>query len=227
MIRSRIRASACAAWRRAAARHAEQARAERRYLNRHPKARLYAGFADFAFFRLAVERASLNGGFGKAYHLTRGRSHSRQPANRGTHRCRAAGDRPYECRPWRRGRRLCARLCQGGRRRLDVHRHRRRRHRHRVGRRLPQGLLRQAARQCRGIARHTGRTRAPGKKRYKIRLSSQSVAAECCRNRQMPIAVQFRRQSLASNRAGRLQSIRANSCSRAARNRGHPALAPR
>ena len=46
-----------------------KARAERRYLNRHPKAKLYVGFGDFAFFRLAVERASLNGGFGKAYHL--------------------------------------------------------------------------------------------------------------------------------------------------------------
>jgi putative heme iron utilization protein len=47
----------------------EQSRAERRYLNRHPKAKLYAGFGDFAFFRLAVDRASLNGGFGKAYQL--------------------------------------------------------------------------------------------------------------------------------------------------------------
>jgi putative heme iron utilization protein len=46
-------------------------RAERRYLNRHPKARLYVGFGDFAFFRLGVDRASLNGGFGKAYHLAR------------------------------------------------------------------------------------------------------------------------------------------------------------
>ena len=50
---------------------AAQIRAERRYLNRHPKARLYAGFGDFAFFRLEVDRASLNGGFGKAYHLSR------------------------------------------------------------------------------------------------------------------------------------------------------------
>jgi heme iron utilization protein len=49
----------------------ERQRVERRYLNRHPKAKLYAGFADFAFFRLAVERASLNGGFGKAYQLER------------------------------------------------------------------------------------------------------------------------------------------------------------
>jgi putative heme iron utilization protein len=49
----------------------DQARAERRYLNRHPKAKLYAGFADFSFFRLNIEAASLNGGFGKAYRLTR------------------------------------------------------------------------------------------------------------------------------------------------------------
>src|SRR5262245_38043199 len=45
-------------------------RIERRYLNRHPKAKLYAGFADFGFFRLVVERASLNGGFGRAYQLS-------------------------------------------------------------------------------------------------------------------------------------------------------------
>ena len=47
----------------------EQMRAERRYLNRNPKARLYVGLGDFSFFRLDVERASLNGGFGKAYLL--------------------------------------------------------------------------------------------------------------------------------------------------------------
>lgn len=49
----------------------EQVRAERRYLNRNPKARLYVGLGDFSFFRLEVERASLNGGFGKAYSLYR------------------------------------------------------------------------------------------------------------------------------------------------------------
>jgi putative heme iron utilization protein len=48
----------------------EQARAERRYLNRNPKAALYAGLGDFWFFRLDAEAASLNGGFGKAYNLT-------------------------------------------------------------------------------------------------------------------------------------------------------------
>lgn len=50
----------------------ERARAERRYLNRNPKAKLYVGLGDFSFFRLEIERASLNGGFGKAYLLTRG-----------------------------------------------------------------------------------------------------------------------------------------------------------
>ncbi|MCB1382566.1 MAG: pyridoxamine 5'-phosphate oxidase family protein [Notoacmeibacter sp.] len=37
----------------------------------NPKVRLYAGFADFTLFRLRVERASLNGGFGRAWRLDR------------------------------------------------------------------------------------------------------------------------------------------------------------
>jgi putative heme iron utilization protein len=49
----------------------EHARTERRYLNRNPKAKLYAGLGDFSIFRLDPERASLNGGFGKAYLLDR------------------------------------------------------------------------------------------------------------------------------------------------------------
>jgi heme iron utilization protein len=47
----------------------DQARVARRFLNRHPKAELYAGFADFSYFLLRVDRAGLNGGFGKAYRL--------------------------------------------------------------------------------------------------------------------------------------------------------------
>ena len=50
----------------------EGKRARARYLARQPKAALYADFGDFAFFRLEIERASLNGGFGKAYELTAG-----------------------------------------------------------------------------------------------------------------------------------------------------------
>ncbi len=45
--------------------------AARRYLNRNPKAELYAGFADFSWFALEVERAALNGGFGKAFRIKR------------------------------------------------------------------------------------------------------------------------------------------------------------
>lgn len=49
----------------------EHERIARRYLNRNPKAKLYVGLGDFAFFRLELERASMNGGFGKAYLLDR------------------------------------------------------------------------------------------------------------------------------------------------------------
>ena len=41
----------------------------RHYLAQQPKAKLYAGFADFAFVLFAVESARLNGGFGKAFVL--------------------------------------------------------------------------------------------------------------------------------------------------------------
>jgi putative heme iron utilization protein len=42
-------------------------RTRSRFLRRHPKAKLYASFRDFAFFRLVPKSASLNGGFGRAY----------------------------------------------------------------------------------------------------------------------------------------------------------------
>jgi heme iron utilization protein len=41
-------------------------RARERYLKRNPKAGLYAGFADFAIFRLEIESVHFNGGFGRA-----------------------------------------------------------------------------------------------------------------------------------------------------------------
>ncbi len=44
--------------------------ARTRYLQRNPKAKLYADFADFAFFRLGVEEVHFNGGFGRADALT-------------------------------------------------------------------------------------------------------------------------------------------------------------
>lgn len=44
-------------------------RLRRRYLARHPKAQLYVDFPDFSFWVFGIERASLNGGFGRAYAL--------------------------------------------------------------------------------------------------------------------------------------------------------------
>jgi len=46
-------------------------RVEWRFLSHNPKSKLYAGLGDFAFYRLDPQRASLNGGFGKAFALTR------------------------------------------------------------------------------------------------------------------------------------------------------------
>jgi putative heme iron utilization protein len=43
------------------------AEARERYLAVHPKAGIYVDLPDFRFFRLVVEKASLNGGFGKAF----------------------------------------------------------------------------------------------------------------------------------------------------------------
>ncbi len=49
---------------------ADDATLRERYLAVHPKAKLYVDLGDFAFFRLEPVRANLNGGFGKAFHLT-------------------------------------------------------------------------------------------------------------------------------------------------------------
>ena len=40
------------------------------YLKTHPKSQLYIDFTDFVFVRFDVSEAHLNGGFGKAFHLT-------------------------------------------------------------------------------------------------------------------------------------------------------------
>jgi heme iron utilization protein len=42
------------------------------FLAIHPKAQLYFGFGDFAFWRFEVTRIDLNGGFGKASRLSAG-----------------------------------------------------------------------------------------------------------------------------------------------------------
>jgi putative heme iron utilization protein len=47
----------------------DEARVRRRFLARHPKSELYAGFGDFSFWRMHVASAHLNGGFARAADL--------------------------------------------------------------------------------------------------------------------------------------------------------------
>src|SRR5207248_5127812 len=49
---------------------ADDARVRRRFLARHPKSELYAGFGDFSFWRMDAVSAHLNGGFARAADLT-------------------------------------------------------------------------------------------------------------------------------------------------------------
>jgi putative heme iron utilization protein len=48
----------------------DDARLKARYVARHPGAAMYAGFKDFAFWRLAISRAHLVAGFGKIHWIT-------------------------------------------------------------------------------------------------------------------------------------------------------------
>ncbi|MEM8537306.1 MAG: pyridoxamine 5-phosphate oxidase [Pseudomonadota bacterium] len=48
----------------------DKAAAKEGWLAAIPKAKLYYDFTDFQMWRLKVTEAHLNGGFGKAYHLT-------------------------------------------------------------------------------------------------------------------------------------------------------------
>src|SRR6201984_433108 len=47
----------------------QEPRLRRRFLARHPKSELYAGFADFSFWRLSIVSAHLNAGFARAADL--------------------------------------------------------------------------------------------------------------------------------------------------------------
>ena len=49
---------------------ADKAALKTAWLTAIPKAKLYYDFTDFLMYRLNVTEAHLNGGFGKAYHLT-------------------------------------------------------------------------------------------------------------------------------------------------------------
>lgn len=47
-------------------------RLKQRFLRRHPDAGMYAGFRDFNFYRVSLERAHLVGGFGKIHWIEAG-----------------------------------------------------------------------------------------------------------------------------------------------------------
>ncbi|WP_404382833.1 HugZ family protein [Caenispirillum salinarum] len=55
-------------------------RARRRFLARHPAAAMYAGFGDFGFYRMTVERAHFVGGFARAVWIDDGPSLLTPPA---------------------------------------------------------------------------------------------------------------------------------------------------
>lgn len=54
------------------ARKTTDAGARERFLSRHPAAEMYAGFADFAFYRLEVTGAHYVGGFGRIHDIAGG-----------------------------------------------------------------------------------------------------------------------------------------------------------
>ena len=81
----------------------EASRLRRRFLARHPKSELYAGFADFAFWRLDVVSAHLNAGFARAADLKAADVMTDVAGAEDLIEAEAARDRAHECRS-RRGR---------------------------------------------------------------------------------------------------------------------------
>ena len=80
---------------------ADEPRIRRRFLARHPKSELYAGFADFAFWRMAVVSAHLNGGFARAADLTAAEVLTDVVGRRRAGRGRSGRHRAHERRPRR------------------------------------------------------------------------------------------------------------------------------
>ena len=109
------------------ARLADGQRLRRRFLARHPKSELYADFADFSFWRMAVVSAHLNGGFARAADLTAadvltdlagaGRLARRGRERHRTHECRSRRGLPAVCDQIARraGRRMALRRSRSGR----------------------------------------------------------------------------------------------------------------
>ena len=113
---------------------ADEPAIRRRFLARHPKSELYAGFADFSFWRMDVVSAHLNGGFARAADLDRGRCAHRSRRRAGAGRHRGRRHRAHERRSCRGTQALCHQIARRARRRLALRRPRSRRHRLAAGR---------------------------------------------------------------------------------------------
>ena len=64
-------------------------RLKKRFLRHHPDAEMYAGFGDFNFYKVSLERAHLVGGFGKIRRIEPGELLALPPLRPG-----GAGDQP-------------------------------------------------------------------------------------------------------------------------------------
>ena len=84
-------------------------RALRRFLARHPKAAVYADFADFSVLALEIARGSLNGGFGRSGDLPRAALMT-DIADAGAWSRPRPTRRPHERRSRRSARALCTEL---------------------------------------------------------------------------------------------------------------------
>jgi hypothetical protein len=79
----------------------DDAAARTAYLRRQPEAEMFAGFTDFAVYRIALSRAHLVAGFGRNRRSQAGGCPYRCVGRTGARRGRARCHRAHECRPRR------------------------------------------------------------------------------------------------------------------------------
>ena len=94
--------------------------ARRRYLERQPEAQMFAGFADFAFYRVTLKGAHLVAGFGRIVDLNLAGYFDRDRRRRRARRRRARDCCPYEWRARRRGAAFCHQAARCSRRAMAL-----------------------------------------------------------------------------------------------------------
>ena len=93
-----------------------------RYLARQPEAEMFAGFADFSFYRIALKGAHLVAGFGRIVDLKPQDILTPVDDAGRTDERRARHSRTHECRPRRRLPALCDQAARRAGRRLALRR---------------------------------------------------------------------------------------------------------